>query len=291
VAIVFLKKILNVAILLLYIFIAQKSMAEVKPEKFFKMIENNDVFYLKIAMLDGFEINKLYRDETIDGGIGRTPLWGAIRYAKPQIADLLLKAGANAELKDGSDVTPLMSAILWADVYHFPGKYSTQDRANSIEVFDILLRHNVNVNYNGTYGGQSGITPLGLATCLDNYFLSIEITRKLLTAGANVNPNKEPEHLSPLYWALTTIFTKWEESGHENRLELIKMLLDAGADPNVLCDGHAPLLIAAAYSYDLTKLLLDARADKRIKSIEGLTPFGMAMMNGQFKIMKLLLNY
>ncbi|MDR1966965.1 MAG: ankyrin repeat domain-containing protein, partial [Synergistaceae bacterium] len=272
-----LKKFLNAVILLSHVFAASKSTADVKPGNFFKMIENNDVDGVALAILDGFEINKLYSDDTIRG---RTPLWGAIRHAKPQMVKLLLKAGASAELKDSSDFTPLMSAIIWADVYYFPKKHSVQDKMNSMEVFDILLAHGVNVNHSGAYGGKSGtITPLGLAASLNDYALSIELTKKLLKSGADVDPDRSPEHLSPLYWALTNIFTRWEESGHENRAELIKMLLDAGADPNAVCDGHAPLLIAAAYDYDLTKILLDAGADKRAKSVEGLTPFDMAMMN------------
>jgi ankyrin repeat protein len=285
------KKLINVTVLLICVFVTSKSMACVAPRKFFKMIEDNDVDGVTLAILDGFEINRVYNDEAIDGRTGRTPLWGAIRYARPQIADLLLRAGANTELKDGADVTPLMSAMLWADIYHFPGKYSEEKRTNSIEVFDTLLAHNADANYNGTYGGTPGITPLGFAVSLNDYALSAELAGKLLKAGANVNPDRSPEDSSPLFWALTTVFTKWEESGHENRLELIQTLLDAGADPNAICDGHTPLLIAAAFDHDLTKILLDAGADKSVKSIEGLTPFRMAMMNAQFKIMKLLLAY
>jgi ankyrin repeat protein len=252
------------------------------------MIENDDADGVALAILDRFEINRIYKDKTIDG---RTPLWGAIRYARPRIAELLIKSGADTGLKDAYDVTPLISAILWADIYHFPEKYSAQDKANSAEVFDILLEHSADVNYNVTYGGIPGITPLGFAAGIKDYALSLELTRKLLKAGADVNPGRAPENLSPLLGALANIFTRWEENGHENRSELIQMLLDAGADPNAECDGHTPLLIAAYYDYDLTKILLDAGADKSAKSIEGFTPFVMAMMNSQFKMMKLLLTY
>jgi ankyrin repeat protein len=182
-----------------------------------------------------------------------------------------------------------MSAILWAEIYHFPGKYPAQDRANSTEVFDILLAHNADVNYNGTHGGVEGMTPLGCAANLFNYPLSLELTEKLLKAGADPNPDRVPENLSPLYWALTNVFTRWEENGHENRAELIKMLLDAGADPNALCDGYAPLHLTAIYDDDLTKMLLAAGADKQIKSIEGLTPLDYAFRYRNFKTIKLLL--
>jgi ankyrin repeat protein len=95
--------------------------------------------------------------------------------------------------------------------------------------------------------------------------------------------------MSPLCWAIAAVHAELEKT-REKRLELIRMLLDAGADPNarVLPEEDTPLHGAAATDYELTKLLLDAGADKRAKNKKGETPFDIAVSRRNFKIAALL---
>jgi ankyrin repeat protein len=260
--------------------------ALVKSNEVFEMIENNDIRGVENAVSDGFEINRRYED--YDGG---TPLWAAIRHNNPEMAELLLKMGANPNLKDSYDSTPLMTAILWANIRYLPENFSERGREHAIEIFNILLKYNADVNYNGTYGGSSGITALGASVNVADYELSLILTKTLLDAGAEVNPKREPGEMTPLFWALTNVFTRWEESGHDNRAELIKMLLDAGADPNAVYESLTPLHWTAAKDFDLTKILLDAGADKTAKDSRGRTPYVIAMQNLNFRIMKLFAKY
>lgn len=267
--------------------------ASIDARQFFGMIERGDVAGVKLAILDGFEINRVYSEGAATPGI--TPLLGAIRHNRPRVVRLLLESGANAEMKGMRDATPLLTSILWSEIYRAPGKYSERDKRDAGEIFDALLEHGTDVNYNGTYGGGGErVTPLGFAVSLGDYALSAELTGKLLRAGADANHDRKPGELSPLILALTSIFTRWEEKGPDiygNRADLIKLLLDSGADPNAVCDGYSALHVTAMYDYDLTKMLLDSGADKRAKSAEGITPLGIAIKNSQITIARLPLAY
>jgi ankyrin repeat protein len=257
-------------------------------EKLFYLIESNDIAGIRLTIENNeIEINHIYKDKKKIADIARTPLIEAIKSVNPEMVKLFLEHGANVELKDGYDSTPLMSAILWADVTHASKNYSVLDKANSIEIVDMLINCHANVNYNGTYGGKPGVTPLGQAASVNDYSLSLILTGKLLNAGADVNPNIASDEMSPLLWALTTVYTRWEDE-QNNRLDVIKMLLEAGANPNITYGGTTPLHIAAAIDYDLTKLLLNVGANKNAKNSENKTALDTAAKFFNLRIMALI---
>jgi ankyrin repeat protein len=80
--------------------------------------------------------------------------------------------------------------------------------------------------------------------------------------------------------------------GKPENYSVVKLLLDAGADPNMkLTDGNTLLHgIAENLKIDngITKMLLDAGADKRVKNKNGETPFFVALKNFNFRIAFLL---
>lgn len=70
--------------------------------------------------------------------------------------------------------------------------------------------------------------------------------------------------------------------GLEKRLQLIRMLLEAGLSPNDRNnDGSTPLHLAACHQiYDAIPLLLAAGADRKTKDERGLTPIRLLRMHG-----------
>jgi ankyrin repeat protein len=59
----------------------------------------------------------------------------------------------------------------------------------------------------------------------------------------------------------------------------------AGAASNGRSEAGTPLHIAAGIGYELTKMLLDAGADKTAKDESGKTPFGSAAKHRNLSVM------
>jgi ankyrin repeat protein len=265
---------------------AVAAIADFSPDEFFKMIEQNDVAGVRSAVLGGGDINGVYGEGTDQ----KTALLESIRLVRPEIAQFLLESGADTELKTYSDVTPLIMSMLQVQISYAKAAEASRDlQSESMRIFGLLLEHGADVNDSSTYAGGPGPTPLGFAAGLPYYEHVLELSQKLIAAGANVNPvfPRNGERLSPLFWAVSSVFIGWNEH-HENRYELIRLLLDAGADPNAgLADGDTPLHYATV-DYDITKMLLDAEADKRAKNKDGKTPFDIAMENLNYEVLQLL---
>ena len=75
------------------------------------------------------------------------------------------------------------------------------------------------------------------------------------------------------------------------RTECVKLLIDAGADVNKADkDGRTPLILAAYYGHaECVKLLINAGADVNMANEDGLTPLYPAAWNGHTECVKLLI--
>ena len=77
-----------------------------------------------------------------------------------------------------------------------------------------------------------------------------------------------------------------------DRIEIVKLLLQSGAEPNLVntYSGSTPLHLASSYGYtDIVRLLLEAGANPNITNGNGNTPLHLASSSGYTDIVRLLL--
>jgi ankyrin repeat protein len=178
-------------------------------------------------------------------------------------------------------------ALLFATALRLTNETPTR-KAETKEIVDLLLAHGADANRTDVHGGS----PLQYALMGRDYAASFVAAKKLLNAGADINPILSPDKPTPLMWVLTAARVEFHSTGiRENRAELVKLLIKSGADVNESNDDGSVLHIAAAFDYELTKILLDAGADKKVKTSKGLTPIHAALLFGNFKVIPLLLTY
>jgi ankyrin repeat protein len=128
---------------------------------------------------------------------------------------------------------------------------------------------------------QDGNSALWLAT----RFSKIDVVLRLLDANADVDlPNNQgwtPLHCSTF-------------CGNEAKdVAIVEAILDAGADPNAVepTYGETPLhyAVKATNSPEMVKLLIDAGADVNATSTSGDTPLQFAVAKGNSEIAEVLL--
>ncbi len=156
----------------------------------------------------------------------------------------LVKAGADINAQGKGKMTPL----LWA----FPD--------NNLPRFKWLLEHGADPNVviesefntRGFMGPGDAVTHMVCKTSFPGYFEAV------FDHGGDPNLRTGRYDDVPL-----TLVIKW---GGLGRPEKLRMLLDAGADPNILSAGRTPAMIAVSWGgqYSLANLLLDEGADHMV---------------------------
>lgn len=107
-----------------------------------------------------------------------------------------------------------------------------------------------------------------------------EKVKQLIDSGADLEAIEPGSGSTPLITAALL-----------NRVEIAKMLLDAGASINAKnYDGSTALLTAAFFCHtDMVKLLLDRGADKSIRNSAGAT--ALETISGPFEMVKPIYDY
>lgn len=197
------------------------------------------------------------------------PLISAAYMGESEIMELLLSAGAEVNATDNSGSTALLEALYDEDI----------PLDTVLDIVETLLDAGADVNSAiiDTDGGSSsfrGLTVLERAV----FRGSISITTILLDIGAKLTE-------ATLYYAA--------ESNNE---ELVRILLDAGADVNGRARyGHTALKAAATnQNIELTKVLLKRGAnvnDRAGSSLwrRAMTPLQVASFHGNFELARILL--
>jgi serine/threonine-protein phosphatase 6 regulatory ankyrin repeat subunit B len=149
----------------------------------------------------------LDRGAAIDGKEGIRPLSIATLEDKPNVARLLLDKGAAIDGKDGDGNTALVLAC-------GPAPYS-----GGLEIVKLLLEKGAAINTKDKYGD----TPLARAVSNNR----LEIVKLLLEKGAAVDTKDDRGH-TPLFDAI-------------EKPEIVRVLLENGADPNTTVSGETAL--------------------------------------------------
>ena len=148
------------------------------------------------------------------------------------------------------------------------------DTTSSIDAIKLLIKYGANVNYSGHPNWTAPIY-----CCI--YFKNIEIMELLIENGADINIKSESNYIP-----LTYLQSPFTYSNSKKDFEIIKLLIrkgirsgkrscsqinfqnDIGMTPMMLC-FHYNYNYQLPYTYDLTKLLLDNKADIYIKNNKG----------------------
>jgi ankyrin repeat protein len=242
---------------------------------------------------------------------GTTALMWAISERHSDVAKLLIEHGADVNAKSnfvpsasgrGFEGTTPVAAKPNQGIQEFASGLLTPlmfaAREDDIDSARLLIKAGADVN---AIGGD-GKDALGLALFNGSY----EVASLLIDSHANVNQG-DAQRFTPLFWAVdrrnmeTAPNFPWMVT--TDPLPLIKKLLDAGADPNVVINStprahmregsprivFATALMRAAFSGDieLVKLLLAHGANPHIMSSDKETPLmaacGTGFINGYNK--------
>lgn len=225
-------------------------------------------------------------DLNVHGGFGSTPLHFAASMGYTDIVRSLLAAGANPDVMDQYDTTPLMDALNHesaATVQAFidagvsldfgsPLGYVLKSCAcvNSAEQVRMLIDGGADISAADMYGDH----PLFLAA---GWSGPIELT-SILEARSKAQSADRAGFLDVRNWrghTALTIAARWGNT------ENVRILLASGAN-TALRDsfGNSALHLAARWGQpELVNMLIEAGLDPRAKNNEGQSPFFFAQDN------------
>ncbi len=184
----------------------------------------------------------------------------AVRAYDVNAARAALEAGADPDIRDGEDLTPLMIAS---------GDPATPEDQGNPELVRHLLSHGADPNARGGISGDE--TPLLKAAGSG----AARAARLLLDAGA------EPDGSSLL------------EAARRGQAEAIELLVRSGVDVDARDEaGETALMRAAeARSADAVSALLHAGADALARDGQGMTALHRASRAGAVEAVRILLDH
>jgi ankyrin repeat protein len=204
---------------------------------------------------------------------GQTALMWAASEGNASAAALLIEFGADVKAKSKSGFTPLLFAV----------------RNCHIEAVKVLLQHGANVNDSA----PDGTSALNMAV-VNAYF---ELASVLVDHGADPNaPDPRGSALHTIAWLRkpgsdgayssgNTPYAPPVPTGRMTDLELVKILLEHGANPNIRVDWKEKTFDKEG---GITNNPPNIHLGRHLLSYVGATAFYVAAKNGDAPYMKLL---
>jgi uncharacterized protein len=192
-----------------------------------------------------------------------TPLMFAAQQGDVDSVRILLKAGAKPEGYEAGTITPLIIAAAM----------------NHVEVVDLLLDNGANPN---TVDWR-GYNALLLVVRDSQYGIDLArkdkifaIVKSLLAHGANPNLQlKQPKAITANDVSLNGA-TAILLAAEVNNTEVVKALLDAGADPRITTEqGMTPMIMAAGGGTDIQRARVPEEQVKAIETVKLLAEHGV----------------
>ena len=190
------------------------------------------------------------------------PLYYAARFGfRDLTAHLLAEHPGDVRVEGGYDMTPLHASAAHGHV----------------DTFSLLIDHFPNPDIRGLLNS----TPLNLISWRGDFPGRLEIGKRLLDRGANVNAC-DGVNWTPLHFAAI-----------HGQLKFTRMLLEHGAAINAPdVEGKTPLHRASGAGHvEVVMLLLKYGADPNARDSDGRTPFDIATGRGRGQIVELLSEY
>lgn len=215
---------------------------------------------------------------------GRSALTEAVFSDRPgEMLDFMIENGADVKGAIGAAATDWLAsyrfyrradelrALLEAKGARSASKALIAAQEGDAEALEKALREGADVNF----ANSLGVTPLIAAARYGNE----DIARQLVAKGANVNA-RDAEGMTPLMFAALG-----SEAFQSKNVALVKMLLEAGADPNVAAVGYngpnsrktALFLTALKGNTEIAKMLIDKGADVNFDCGDGDSALGVAV--------------
>jgi uncharacterized protein len=203
------------------------------------------------------------RGKRFPAGGSKTPLLYAAREGHLELARLLIDSGASLELADGNGVTPLINAIINASIF----RVNRSGTSDHLKLAHLLLDAGADAKAMDWYG----VTPLWAAVDVRNLELGREhndrgvreeafaLIERLLATGADPNARtREYPHerrfilvvVGSVSWVDLAGQTPFLRAAASGDVEVMRLLLMHGADPNIATEaGTTPLMVAAGVNW------------------------------------------
>ena len=196
------------------------------------------------------------------GGYNHFPLPAALYNRHFHVANLLYRHGAVVDVQGDDEWTPLHAA----------------SSNGQVDIIRWLLNHGADIDA----CDWDDLTPLMQAA----YGLQLEAVQVLFEHHADIN-SRDIGGWTSLYWILAGRASK------EKFVDMVRLLLELGADPNICTKDHkTPLHEASSRGLlEAARLLLSHGAKVDEKDIWGMTPIQLAASNGHEELTKLLVEH